>query len=1006
MQQTDQMNLIGISADGGFEPPVQRRGPISGRRPPRRSAPRLAALALVLAATFGRGSTAARADGLAQARAQLQKGQYDAALRSFKGLLRGKTRGEALLGQAEALRQKGRYRQAAQAARAARRIRAVRGRAAVAHAEALLHLGKHAQAIRVLEKAVSSDAKNFAARARLGEAYQSVGKPLKAKVMWKDLYRDWDNGLMDKKSAAHTFLVGRAGEGEGNLQYASDAYEQALRLDPKLYRANLRWGRLFMLNYNVPDAERCFKDVLKHNPNHPDAWAGLAWVEWYAAKPKRARGRKHARKALALNPHHVEAMLYLASMHLYDAEYGRALILVERALKVNPNHLRALAHLAAVHYLRDKQPAYQAVEARALKINPRYSDFYYLISRFTTRHHLYADSVKLNKKAKAMDKDNARALAELGIALLRTGREGEGLFWLKEAWKIDKYNHRVLNLLNLYDELAKKYTTIQSGHFRFKVAKDEVKIIKRYVPGYLRKVLAHYMKKYHWKPPGPVQIELFESPQQFTVRTFGEPSHGGILGVCFGQVITAMSPSVGRANWAMVLHHELAHTVHIDISGARVPRWFTEGLAEYETIQARPEWRREHRLDVYRAIRHDVLAGIDELNYRFTHSKTPKGVVIAYFQSSQAVAFIAQRWGYKALNKALRLYGQARSTAEVIPAITGLSTTQFDKAFTAWLRKRYQHYDDNFDPLSAVVVPLAKLKKRAEAAKKNAPVKAGANAQARARARAGARAQAHLAVGYLIRRKLKKARAAIDAALARDAKEPVARFLKAEIAFRTRKRAEAEKILRALLAEGHDGYAVRMRLAALARKKKDPQAALAHYAAAKKLDPERSGPYDARIRVFAKLKKPGKVLEELAGLARLKEGSGSLLYSIVTRGAKLGRWDIVRKYGRQAREIQPFNLLVHEKYAWALKAAGKYKEAIFAFESALATIPDTMPPQRRESLKKKQAWIHLGIAECWAALRDPERARAAVLRAMDFDSNLQRAIDLRKKVDPDYRPGS
>jgi len=42
--------------------------------------------------------------------------------------------------------------------------------------------------------------------------------------------------------------------------------------------------------------------------------------------------------------------------------------------------------------------------------------------------------------------------------------------------------------------------------------------------------------------------------------------------VCFGQVITAMSPSNGDINWGMVLWHELGHVFAIQLSNSRVPR--------------------------------------------------------------------------------------------------------------------------------------------------------------------------------------------------------------------------------------------------------------------------------------------------------------------------------------------------------------------------------------------------------------------------------------------------
>lgn len=935
------------------------------------------------------GAPNARAD-VAAAKAHLLKGDYKLALAEYKRSAKGAERGEGLVGQAVARRRMGQYVKSAKLAKRAMRVRSVRGRAAVVYARALMDVGKYSRALKVLERAVKADSANYGARALLGQVYRTLGQHLRAKVIWKDLFRDWDNGTLDKKRADHTYYAGIAGQFTKNWKFASDAYQEAVKLAPKLYEANVIWGYLFIEKYNVPEAQKCFKDVLKYDPNHAEAWAGWAWVEWNAARPRKAKGKKHADQALKVNPNLVEAMLYLASMAIYDKEYGRALVLVKRALKVNPNHLRGLAHLGAIHFLREKNAQFARVEARLKKINKAYPDFYTIIAKFADRHHQYPEAVKLLKKAKAMDSKDEKALAALGVALLRVGDEGDGLFWLNEAWKLDRFNHQTMNLLNLYDDLKKKYTTLTVGHFRIKVAKDEAKVIARYIPPVLVAALKRYMKKYRWKPPKPITVELYDKMKDFTVRTFGEPSDGGILGVCFGPVITAMSPSLGRANWAMVLTHELAHTVHIALSRGRVPRWFTEGLAEYETIILRKEWQREHNLDTYRAIKMGQLKGVAEINRVFTHSKTQKGVVIAYFQSSQIIRFIAGKWGYKAINKALRMYGRNKTTAQVIPAITGLTVDAFDRQFKAWMLRLIKHYDKNFDPYVAMVVDLDILKKRAKRAPKSA------------------RAQANLAVGYMLRRKIGKMKAAIGRAMKLAPKDPVARYMQASLHMRAGKRNLAKKTYLSLIKQGHDGYWVRMQLARFARRDKKPTEALAHLEAAHRLDPERTTPLDLRVRIFAKLKKELSLVLELGRLARLREGSARLLYSIVVRASKLRRWDLVLKYGRQAVECQPMNLAIHEKYAWGLKAAKTrkhYKAAIFEFQSALAVIPDAMPPAKRRWMKKKEAWIYLGMAECWAALRDPDRARRAVVTALSRNSNLKRAIKLRKKLDPTYRPG-
>src|SRR4030095_7589445 len=105
--------------------------------------------------------------------------------------------------------------------------------------------------------------------------------------------------------------------------------------------------------------------------------------------------------------------------------------------------------------------------------------------------------------------------------------------------------------------------------------------------------------------------------------------------VCDGRVITAMSPTEGDINWGMVLWHELAHVFSIQLSKSRVPRWFTEGLAEWETQNERPEWQRRTHAELHRALKEGELASVGELNSRFLRARDVAHMVVAYHQSAE-----------------------------------------------------------------------------------------------------------------------------------------------------------------------------------------------------------------------------------------------------------------------------------------------------------------------------------------------------------------------------------
>ena len=165
----------------------------------------------------------------------------------------------------------------------------------------------------------------------------------------------------------------------------------------------------------------------------------------------------------------------------------------------------------------------------------------------------------------------------------------------------------------------------------------------------------HYM----FAPEAPVAVEMYMNREHFSVRTSGLPNIG-IEGVCFGHVVAAMSPKSEPFNWGNVLWHELAHVFAIQLSKYHVPRWFTEGLSEYETMIRRPEWHRELDPELYLALRRKSLPGALGMNTAFTHADGDLDVTVAYYAASQMLAFTAEQFGFPRITRALEAWGEGR----------------------------------------------------------------------------------------------------------------------------------------------------------------------------------------------------------------------------------------------------------------------------------------------------------------------------------------------------------
>src|SRR5262249_44809392 len=173
-----------------------------------------------------------------------------------------------------------------------------------------------------------------------------------------------------------------------------------------------------------------------------------------------------------------------------------------------------------------------------------------------------------------------------------------------------------------------------------------------------------------------------------------------IQGVCFGKTLAAMSPKEEKFNIGMTLWHELAHVFHIQRSKSHVPRWFTEGLAEYETLAERPEWSREHDPDLYQALRANRLPQVGSMTKAFTHAEELSDVATAYYASSQIMVMLVKQYGMGKMSEMLKLWGEGKTTNDVVKQVLGISSDELDKQFRSWAEQKLARYKNQFVPIA------------------------------------------------------------------------------------------------------------------------------------------------------------------------------------------------------------------------------------------------------------------------------------------------------------------
>jgi cellulose synthase operon protein C len=503
--------------------------------------------------------------------------------------------------------------------------------------------------------------------------------------------------------------------------------------------------------------------------------------------------------------------------------------------------------------------------------------------------------------------------------------------------------------------IPQQYEGAQESIFNVRYPKDEKAILERYVPRMLGEAWGSMKMHYMFTPTVPVAVEMYLDREHFSVRTSGLPNVG-IEGVCFGHVVAAMSPKSEPFNWGNVLWHELAHVFAIQLSKYHVPRWFTEGLSEYETMIRRPEWQRELDPELYLALKNERLPGALAMNSAFTHAEGDLDVTVAYYAASQMLAFTADQFGFPRITRALQLWGEGETTARVIPDAFGVSPKEYDAHFRAWAMARLARYDGQY-LFDAKTTSLEDAAAAAAASPQSAP------------------AHVTYAVALLRAKKADDANHEIDAALKVEPGNRDAHYVASKLAAATHDTAAQEKHLRAIVSSGADGYTVQMALAEVADARKDHAAARAALEAAHRFDPTQVEPLRALYDLAAADKRDDDALAALREVARLdqhdRRAYGLLLQTLVAGK----HWDEARRVGQAAIYVDVESAPIHVDYARALSVGGDHTAASFELESAL--LCDAKPGERAVTLAL--------LAGERLALGDAAGARARRSEALKLD---------------------
>jgi len=556
-------------------------------------------------------------------------------------------------------------------------------------AEIMRAVGESKAALQILESVVAGLAEPpVRTLVQYGSLLDFVGQKQSAFSILDQAVQRYNNGLVF--ASEDVAMVALASWLMGNFHDANSLFSEATRANPNNLEAHSLWGDLFLEKYNASDAERSYQEAIDINGRYVPALVGLANV---------VGDERALQRALAVNPNSIPAMETYGQLLMVNGREEEAQDYFERVLALNPESLKTLSVLASRAALEERSAEYEGYLAQVESFSPNNPIFLGNVADSFGNNYLFDEAVEFARAAIAADPQYWQGYTLLGSNLIRLGEEEEGKINLEIGYENDPFNVLTSNMLKVFDTLE-TYTTLQSEHFKVRMSENDADVLWPYLEPLLEEGWDTLTVKYGFEPEGPILIEVFEKSEDFAVRSVGLPDIGPLVGICFGKVITLISPDTLSANWQEIVWHEFMHVITLQMTGNRMPRWLSEGISVYEEREGRPYWGRSQGLDLVRASEQDKLLHIADLNSGFSGAQNNADLGFAYFQAYLVVDFIADEYGFEKLVELVDQYAYIKEEEERFDEVFDQSLGQFDVAFRSWIDRRvaqinvYVHSED------------------------------------------------------------------------------------------------------------------------------------------------------------------------------------------------------------------------------------------------------------------------------------------------------------------------
>lgn len=863
-------------------------------------------------------------------------------------------------------------------------VRRLRAEALRIEAEILGTLGRASEAVALLEKGASTLAPALDARDAwvLGESAWRAGQRDRARTF---LAQGADTG--DDQPWDGLWARGECQQRLGRLEAASQSYVRSLEVaksfegeEPDVLAA---LGALYFEADKEVEAAKgrsaanLYRDALKLDATHEAALLGLHALHRYNWQRQRESAQAILGRALAARPDSIETLLVAVAVDIDDGQLKSARERLAKLEAVAAGRREVKTLRATLDWIEHKEDACLAILAELAKEDPKDATPEREVGRHLLELYRFAEGLPFVKRASERDPTDWDALTQLGRALANTGDEPGAREALDRAQKAAAGRQDAWrdNMRLALKRIGEKHERAEKGDLTFSWEPEGGAVLAAYLIPFYENARIELAKRYGFTPQ-PTTIEVFRQHKDFSVRSTGFEGFPA-LGVCFGPVVTAVSPLSemrGTQSWARTSFHEFTHVIHLGLSHNRCPRWITEGLATWEEVNRNPTWTRNMRRELVDSIANGDVIPVREINRAF---RGPR-ILFGYYQGGLICQMLIERDGFAPIVRLLEAFDRGLDLDQALAEVYKTTPEALDRDFAAFVARETAglRIEPRWNPSRVERVRLGLARTMPSEAKARA-----------------AWIDGWCTVAWAAWQQHQK----IDAQEAlRQIKDvtpvpPRAIFLRGEIALADGDHELATKLWKEALAQGADDYRVRIALGAFAKDAGDDAETEAQYKAAEKAFPgydDRDLSAELRLAaLYEKLERKDDAMLARERWLRWNAGEVKPRLAVAKWRMEKGDTDVALVLYEQANEVDPFLRSLHRAWGDALRTAGKHAEALREYEMLLA-VPPTLDAEDQKPFDDAQQAEALGLqAASLAALgRNPEAlARAKEALALDPD---------------------